>query len=59
MQDLCVQKIFDPMLYLDAHYSHLRDECHLFETILVKLHEFLAQGTMIMGSTVHSDCYIS
>ena len=47
MQDPCVQKIFDPMLYLDAHYSHLRepqDECHLFETILVKLHDFMAKG---------------
>ena len=47
MQDHRVQKIFDPVLYLDAHYSHLRepqDECHLFETILVKLHDFLAKG---------------
>lgn len=65
MQDCRVQKIFDPMLYLDAHYGHLRepqDECHLFETILVKLHDFLAKGQQCiniildMGNTV--DCCI-
>ena len=44
-----MQKIFDPMLYLDVHYNHLRepqDERHLFETILVKLHDFLAEGNV-------------
>ena len=46
MQDRRVQ-IFDPRVYLDVYYSYLhepQDECRLSETILVKLHDFLAKG---------------